>query len=71
MPDRKIAKRLREARILRGYGTATDAAKALGIPYPTYATYESGRRGVRTKHAVRFAGFFNVGIDWLLTGEGA
>lgn len=45
------------------------AAQALGIPHSTYNQYESGEREF-TRHAERFARFFRVSLEWLLTGKG-
>lgn len=67
--DKEIGERLRAARESAGYDSAAAAARALGVPYPTYAGHENGNRGLRGKlegYARRFA----VSTDWLLTGRG-
>lgn len=61
--------RLKKARIDAGYRTATDAAKALGIPYPTYAAHENGSRQYESDEAIAYARKFKVAIEWLLTGK--
>ena len=61
----KRLKRAREAR----YGTAREAAAALGLAEQTYMPYESGRTGFRHR-AARFAQFLGVSLVWLLTGDG-
>ena len=61
--------RLRQARIAAGYESAADAAKALEVPYPTYAGHENGNRGFGgniDKYARRFV----VRGEWLRTGIG-
>jgi SOS-response transcriptional repressor LexA len=62
--------RLKKARKDAGYRTATDAARALGIPYPTYAAHENGSRQYEADEAVVYARKFKVPIEWLLTGKG-
>lgn len=62
--------RLKKARKDAGFRTATDAAKALGIPYPTYAAHENGSRQYEADEAVVYARRFKVPIEWLLTGRG-
>ena len=61
--------RLQIARELAGYETATDAAKAMGVSLPTYMGHENGSRGFRAK-AERYAKFFRVSYEWLMTGAG-
>lgn len=72
MPER--FERLRDARRAAGYDTATAAADALGIPPQTYIHHENGTRDfARTRDpetARRYAAFFRVDLDWLLTGRG-
>lgn len=61
--------RLRQARKDAGYRTMRDAAAALGIPYPTYASQENGHRNYDFEEAVIFARRFKVKPEWLLTGK--
>lgn len=64
--------RLREIRS-RKYGTAVAAAEAIGIKPATYIQHENGTRGsgsIPRKAAERYADFFRVSLDWLLTGRG-
>lgn len=61
--------RLQFARELAGYGTATDAANAMGVALPTYLGHENGSRGFKSK-ADRYAKFFRVSYEWLMTGAG-
>lgn len=67
--DIEIGSRLKVARKAAGYDSAADAATALNMKYPTYAGHENGSRGLQ-KNLARYAAFFRVSIDWLLTGRG-
>lgn len=49
---------------------AAKAAKALKIAIPTYQAHENAFRGFTAKQARRYADFYNVALDWLLTGRG-
>lgn len=70
MNDRAI--RLAQARKAAGYDSAADAARALGVKYPTYAGHENpnGRASFRADTAALYARKFRVSLDWLLTGRG-
>lgn len=65
LPDQ--ARRLAEARARRGYPDAASAARAIGIPIPTYTHYENGTIGF-SRHVVKLARAFGVSPQWLLTG---
>ncbi|MFG1267656.1 helix-turn-helix domain-containing protein [Xanthobacter sp. DSM 14520] len=54
----------------RRYRTASDAARAIGVPEATYLGHENGSRGLRPATAVRYAKFYRASVDWLLTGKG-
>lgn len=64
-----MANRLKTARMDAGFERAADAARALGIPEPTYMGHENGMRGIRMNKAVIYARRFKVPIEWLLTGK--
>lgn len=64
------AERLKHARTDAGFETPTDAARAIGVPPPTYLGHENGTTGLRRAAAIRYSKFFGVSIDWLLTGAG-
>lgn len=64
--DKEIGERLRQAREAAGYASAAAAARALGVPYPTYAGHENGSRGLRG-NLETYARRFGVSTDWLLT----
>jgi hypothetical protein len=62
--------RLRWARRKKGYRSAAAAAQAMRLNVETYRAHENGSRGFGA-HAQRYATFFRVPLDWLLTGRGA
>jgi hypothetical protein len=64
------AERLRWARAAAGYDVASAAARAMGVPEPTYLGHENDSRGF-SRHATRYALFYRVSLDWLLTGRGS
>ncbi len=66
----RIGDRLIKARERR-YDTASDAARAMNMPVPTYSGHENGSRGVTLDAAMRYAKFFRVSLDWLVFGKGA
>jgi len=67
MSDQKD--RLKVAREEAGYQTAADAARAMGMREASYHHHENGYAGLsRAGH--RYAKFFNVNYEWLMTGRG-
>jgi phage repressor protein C with HTH and peptisase S24 domain len=69
MSENTAHTRLEIARKAAGYQTAREASEALGVAYPSYAAHENGQRGL-ARVAERYAKFFKVSLDWLLTGKG-
>lgn len=69
MSDRST--RLMQARQAAGFETVADAARYLGVKYPTYAGHENGSAGFRADSADLYARKFKVSLDWLLTGRGS
>jgi phage repressor protein C with HTH and peptisase S24 domain len=63
------SERLAAARLEAGYADAASAARAMGVPAPTYQAHENGSRGLG-RALERYAAFFRVSADWLLTGKG-
>lgn len=63
-------KRLKKARLQAGYNSAADAAKALSVGASTYFAHENGTRGF-ARFAPRYATFFRVDLNWLLSGAGS
>lgn len=57
--------RLKEIRISKGLNMR-QTAKALGIPYTTYISYEKGDREPRIAVLISLANFFNCSVDYLL-----
>lgn len=65
--------RLRKIRLDRGYTKAVDAAKAMGVNRYTYAQHENGTRGskgIPRESSIRYARFYRVSLEWLVTGRG-
>jgi DNA-binding XRE family transcriptional regulator len=52
------------------YRTASDAARAMGAPQPTYLAHENGSRGMKLAVAETYAQHLGVTTAWLLTGAG-
>lgn len=69
MAMREPSERLRWAREQAGYGSAADAARALNLDQPTYFAHENGSRGL-SRAGRRYADFYRVSLEWLLTGRG-
>lgn len=63
------AERLVAARKAANYDTATQAALAMNVRPPTYLGHENGTTPI-TRAAERYARFFRVSLEWLLTGRG-
>ena len=66
-----VGKRLKQARLAQDkYPTGAEAARAMGVKVPTYLGHENGARGLKG-NASRYADFYRVNLEWLLTGRGA
>lgn len=61
--------RLKAARVEARYGTASEAARALGVKEPTYLGHENGSREFDYDDAEKYGRKFNVRAAWLLRGE--
>ena len=66
--NREIGNRLKTARKAVGFSSAKDATIALGISYPTYVAHENGNRGINREALERYSKYFDVTIDWLISG---
>lgn len=66
----EMADRLKEARLLRGFLFARDAARRYHWVLQTYAAHENGSRGFTKQTALTYAKAFAVNAIWLLSGEG-
>lgn len=60
--------RLKIARMEAKFETATNAAEAMGMRPPTYLGHENNTTPMPRDAAIRYAKFFGVSLDWLLTG---
>lgn len=69
MIDLDAAKRLVIARERARYSGPGDASAAMGINKFTYTQHENGTRGF-TRSAKRYAKFFRVNLEWLMSGTG-
>lgn len=63
--------RLSKARVGAGYISARKAAEAMGANYNTYAQHENKIRDIPRDAAIRYARFFRISLEWLLTGKGS
>ncbi|MBP0438444.1 hypothetical protein [Tianweitania sediminis] len=66
----ELHERLVAARKHAGFSSASDAAAALGVPYPTYAGHENGSSGFRADKGEIYARKFKVRFEWLMRGAG-
>lgn len=66
----ELGDRLKTAREKRGYDSAADAARALGVKYGTYSGHENNSRGIKIDDLLRYAKFFRVSPAWLAFGPG-
>ena len=63
--------RLRQAREMAGFKSATEAAKRFHWPSSTYSSHENGQTDpVPQRAAAKYARAFKVSVAWLLTGQG-
>lgn len=68
-PTTSQAERLRQARVRAGYASEAEAAQALGVKEGTYRHHENGTNGL-SRIGDRYARFFHVRYEWLMTGDG-
>lgn len=66
MEMKNVLKTLRKT---RGYTSAKDFCKAIGISFSTYQNYESGSRVPTVEMLVKIADFYGVTTDFLLGRE--
>ncbi|WP_165359638.1 helix-turn-helix domain-containing protein [Lichenibacterium minor] len=69
-PPETIHERIKFLRTMKGYKSASEAARAYGWTVSTYLGYENGDREPSKKMAQRIAEAFGVGINYLLIGQG-
>lgn len=63
----KIGERLKELRLKKGE-SQRDAANNLKMPVSTYSNYENGNRVPKADTLKKIARYFDVSMDWLLSG---
>lgn len=68
--DSQIGDRLKQIRELRGYKTASDAARALGFTVSTYIGHENGSRLPGRRAILQYADAFQTSAEWLTYGAG-
>jgi phage repressor protein C with HTH and peptisase S24 domain len=68
MDKRTKQERLKEARIAAGYGSAAEAAKALGVGVSTYTSHENNTRDFDNELALKYARRFKVTPEWIVFG---
>jgi hypothetical protein len=66
----ELHERLKQAREMAGYDTASAAARRFGFTLPAYLAHENGSRGVRQNVARKYSRAFGVSLQWLLFEEG-
>lgn len=65
-----FGQRLRHARQVRGYSTASDFARQLGVKVHTYAKWEQGENlPAKTAQLIQICRELGVSSDWLLSGD--
>ncbi|MEM7214142.1 MAG: helix-turn-helix transcriptional regulator [Pseudomonadota bacterium] len=55
----------------RKFRSASDAARELRVPVPTYSAHESGLRGIKSVMADYYARMLDVTTSWLMSGTGS
>jgi DNA-binding XRE family transcriptional regulator len=68
--NKELATRLKTARKLLGYRSASAFATANDIPVQTYLNHESGKRGISIAIALEYCAILGINFNWLVTGQG-
>lgn len=71
MANPAIGARLKAAREAAGFKTAIEFALQNGIPQPTYALHEGGRRGLKWDVAENYGELLGVEAAWIMSGKTA
>lgn len=65
-----IGDRVKRLRILHGF-TQAKVAKSIGITTPSLSAIENSlTKSPKPENVMKIAGFFNVSMQWLITGQG-
>jgi len=68
--NKELATRLKTARKILGYRSASAFAMANNIPVQTYLNHESGKRGISIPIALEYCTVLGISFHWLVTGQG-
>jgi DNA-binding XRE family transcriptional regulator len=68
--NKELAMRLKTARKILGYRSASAFAIANDIPVQTYLNHESGKRGISIPIALEYCTVLGIAFNWLVTGLG-
>ncbi len=66
-----IADRLKRARVLRGFDSASQFARRYDIDGQTYRRHENGARQIVAGQAKKYADFLGIDLTWLIAGIGS
>ena len=64
----EVSRRLKVARVTRGFDTGVQAAEAMGIPVPTYLGHEAGKSSLSAATTRLYAAFLAINDNWLQNG---
>lgn len=67
---REIPKRLKTARLKRGFETAKAFATKNGVAASTYCQHETGKRQMSLRVIAYYAQALDIDIQWLIQGKG-
>jgi hypothetical protein len=62
------SRRLKIARVARGFDSGLQASQAVGVPSPTYLGHEAGKSALATPIVRLYAAFFDISETWLRHG---
>lgn len=65
-----LAARLKTARRILGFRSASAFALENNIPVQTYLNHESGKRGISIPIALEYCAILGISFNWLVTGQG-
>lgn len=65
----EMHERLKKSRLKAGFHSASQAADAIGVQASAYTSHENGHRGFHA-NAERYASFYGVSLEWLISGKG-